>query len=374
MKGKPRLFIKRLFIILNVIAAIIYGLACVAPYLNPIRWWWIAFLGLGFAGILGTLILFIFFWLFTNPRYIAISLVAILLGWKSLAVFFAFHKSETFALKKEPGAIRVVHWNVARFVEWGRNNNAGSQKRLKMMEQLKAQKADILCLVEFFHSTDSIYYDNLDYIQEKLGYPYHYFSWEGDGWKQWVGEVIFSRYPIVDSGIMHYPRPSMPEALIYADIARGPDTFRVYTTHLQSFKFQPEDYRRIEQIKNREDNLLENSKSIFSKVKTATSLRSRQADIVKAEIAKSPYPFILTGDLNDVPNSYTYFTIRGDLQDVFLQKSLGIGRTFNSLSPTLRIDYILTTPQFKPLQFNRIPRDLSDHYMLAADLKLKTSP
>ena len=45
--------------------------------------------------------------------------------------------------------------------------------------------------------------------------------------------------------------------------------------------------------------------------------------------------------------SYTYFTVRGDMQDAFLKKGFGIGRTFSALSPTLRIDYIFADKNFK---------------------------
>jgi endonuclease/exonuclease/phosphatase family metal-dependent hydrolase len=58
------------------------------------------------------------------------------------------------------------------------------------------------------------------------------------------------------------------------------------------------------------------------------------------------------------------------MNDAFLQKGFGIGRTFSSLSPTLRIDYILTSKQFSVKQFNRVIKDYSDHYMIVADLKL----
>ena len=61
----------------------------------------------------------------------------------------------------------------------------------------------------------------------------------------------------------------------------------------------------------------------------------------------------MTGDLNDVPNSYTYFKVRGVFKDAFLEKGYGIGRTFRSLSPTLRIDYIFTDPRFKVQQLDR---------------------
>ena len=60
-----------------------------------------------------------------------------------------------------------------------------------------------------------------------------------------------------------------------------------------------------------------------------------------------------------------------DLEDAFLEKGFGVGRTYSFLSPTLRIDYILATKNFKVEQFNRFVRDYSDHYMLVADLKLE---
>jgi endonuclease/exonuclease/phosphatase family metal-dependent hydrolase len=59
------------------------------------------------------------------------------------------------------------------------------------------------------------------------------------------------------------------------------------------------------------------------------------------------------------------------MQDAFLKKGSGIGRTFSSISPTLRIDYIFTDSHFKIKQFNRIVKNYSDHYMLVADMELK---
>ncbi|HEY1872287.1 MAG TPA: endonuclease/exonuclease/phosphatase family protein, partial [Chitinophagaceae bacterium] len=98
--------------------------------------------------------------------------------------------------------------------------------------------------------------------------------------------------------------------------------------------------------------------------------RSLQANTAKEQIKQSRHPVIVCGDFNDIPNSYTYFTVRGKLRDAFLIKGSGIGRTFNSISPTLRIDYVLPSKEFEVLQFKRVVRNLSDHYMLVADLKL----
>lgn len=371
MAAKFSVFAKKFFLFLNILAAIVFLVSAFAPYLNPTEWWFISLLGLGFAFIFTIQVLFIIFWIILKPRYALISFLTLLVGWKSISVFFAVNTWKEFNYHKPKNSLRVVHWNVARFIEWSRNNNAGSQTRLKMMQQLKKQNADVLCLSEFFHSTNPVYYDNLDYVMKKLGYPFYYYSWDGDGADQWVGQAIFSKFPIVDSGIIRYPKPGMPESLIHADVVFNKDTIRFYTTHLQSVRFRKRDYESIEKIKNREDSILENSKNIFSKLKTGLIYRSRQADIVKNEIERSPYPYIITGDLNDVPNSYTYFTIKDGLQDAFLKKGFGIGRTYSYLSPTLRIDYVLATNDFEVQQFNREMKKYSDHYMLVADVKLK---
>jgi endonuclease/exonuclease/phosphatase family metal-dependent hydrolase len=365
-------FTRTLFVVLNILASVAFLLACLAPYLNPIKWWFVSLTGLGFAFIMVTLIAFIFFWLIFKPKWIFISIIPMLIGWKSITMFFAFHIPSKFDYDKPQGALRIAHWNVARFVEWRRNNNKGSQIRLRMMDQIRAQNADVLCLQEFFTSTDSIYYNNLSYVIKELGYPYYYFSKDNDGDKQWVGQIIFSRYPIIDSGMVRYPKPAMPESLIYADIAFNGDTIRLYTTHLQSVQFKKQDYEKIEEIKNTDGDVVGNSRSIFGKLKRGFIFRSKQAEIVKDVISTSPHPYVLTGDFNDVPNSYTYATIKGDqLQDAFLITGLGIGRTYSYIAPTLRIDYVFTTKDFTIKQFNRVLKNLSDHYMLVTDVQLK---
>jgi endonuclease/exonuclease/phosphatase family metal-dependent hydrolase len=363
---------KAVFLVFNILVSIAFLLACLASGLDPIKWWMIALLGLGFGFIVITLIAFILFWLVIKPRFILVSLVPMLIGYKSIAVFFGLQVSEKFNYQKPANVLRVAHWNVARFVEWKRNNNRGSQVRLKMMDQIKEQAADVLCMQEFFTSTDTAYYNNLQHLLKEVGYPYYYFAWRNDGDRQWFGNAIFSRYPIVDSGKINFPHELYPETLLHADIAFHKDTIRVYTTHLASLRFKKEDYETIEDIKDKQTVAIQSSKGIFGKVRRAMRQRKEQALMIKEVVSNDPYPSVLTGDFNDVPNSFAYATIKGDLyKDVFLQKGFGIGRTFNTISPTLRIDYILASKNFEVRQFNRIVRDLSDHYMLVADVELK---
>jgi endonuclease/exonuclease/phosphatase family metal-dependent hydrolase len=370
MASKFRLFTKRFFVVSNILLALVFLLSCLAPYLNPQQWWFISFLGLGFPFLLLAVIVSMCWWLFVKKKYALISAIALLLGIKSISVFFAFHRNNSFRTEKAPHTFRIATWNVARFIEMKRNNNKGSQTRLRMMEQIQDQNADILCMQEFFTSLAPDWYANLSYISKHFNYPYYCFSHDDDGDKHFFGNVIFSRYPIIDSGIIRYPRPALPESLVHADIKVNDDTIRVYTTHLQSLQLQPSDYEKINRIKEGDDGIVSNSKTIFSKLRTGISYRKLQVDVIEQVLGDSPHPMIFCGDLNDVPNSYTYFTVRGNMQDAFLKKGFGIGRTFTALSPTLRIDYIFAENKFRIDQFHRIVRNYSDHYMLVSDIEL----
>ncbi len=371
MASKFRIFTKRFFILLNYGVVFFFLLACLAPYLNPQTWWFISFLGIGFPFLLLAVIFFLVWWLFVKRKYALISGIALLLGFKSVNAFFALGFPKKFVAEKKPQTIRIATWNVARFIEMKRNSNKGSQIRLKMMDQIRQQNADIICLQEFFHSYDPTWYANLDYIRTKLNYPYHYFSHDMDGDKHFTGSVIFSRYPIIDSGLIRYPRPSLPEALVHADIRLNNRIIRVYTTHLQSLQFRKSDYEKIDKIKEGDEGLVNNSKTIFSKIKVGITNRMIQTDIIQQVLGDSPYPVVFCGDLNDIPNSYTYFKIRDGMQDAFLKKGFGIGRTFSAISPTLRIDYIFADNRFRVDQFKRVVKNYSDHYMLVSDLELK---
>jgi endonuclease/exonuclease/phosphatase family metal-dependent hydrolase len=204
----------------------------------------------------------------------------------------------------------------------------------------------------------------------KKRYKYFYFSKDytrNNGTYQ-SGCIIFSKYQIIDSGKIKFP---VAESLIYVDILKGEDTIRIFNTHLQSFKFKQNDYSDIEKIKEQDVKTIDASMNLFNKMGQAFKRRGPQAELVKKSLKSSPHPSIICGDFNDVPNSYTYFTIRNNWKDAFLQKGFGIGSSFTTLAPTLRIDYILTSPQFDIVTFDMIDEGLSDHVMLVSDVQLK---
>ncbi len=367
MARKVRSFFRQFFVIINSIIAIVFLIACLVPYLNPAIWWFMGLLGLSLPYLVILLIFFVFFWWVIKPVWSILPLLALGVGYKQLRVLFATHKYETFSVKKDSNHLRIVDWNIRSLEGLSTKADVKRRDRATIPETIMAQNPDVICLQEFNNSKTQ---NNLAPFKAK--YPYHYFSKDFKkislGYE--AGSIIFSKYPIVDSGRVQYPG-KRSESLIYVDVRTPLKVVRIFTTHLQSFKFDKDDYDDIERIKNTDEKVLPASKSILQKMKHAYTLRGVQANIVRNTLDLSDYPTIICGDFNDVPNSYTYFHIRQTWQDAFLATSLGIGRTYLALAPTLRIDYILPDNNFNIIQFDLVDEDLSDHLMLVCDLSLK---
>jgi endonuclease/exonuclease/phosphatase family metal-dependent hydrolase len=375
MAGGLRKFTKRSFIIANIIVVFFFLLACLSPYLNPAQWWFMGFLGIGFPILFFLTLAFLLFWLFAKPKLSLISFVAILFAMKNISNVLAFNIAEKDWSVKEEGALRIMTWNIRRFIPVGKEHLEEVKEINRYKEVIAKYNPDVLCLEEYFTGLNVNYPDNEQTIRN-MGYHYKSFSidytwWFGNGTVV-SGPVIFSKYPLVDSGRLSFATSGYSsESLVYASVKKGGDTIKVICTHLQSFTFTAKDYRSIEKIKNRDDSALDATMGIVKKMKKAFQLRGEQADEIKKFADESGEPEIIAGDFNDVPNSYAYHSLLGDRNDAFLQTGFGFGRTYTGFFPTLRIDFFLTDPRVEILQFRRIEKKLSDHYPLVMDVRVK---
>lgn len=367
---------KRIFIIVNICVVILFLLACANRFLHPAKWWMISLLGLGFPFLLAANILYVLFWTVFRSKWAFLSLVSIIVGYSNIRALVGFH-GQDFQVKKTTGAIRILSWNVMSFDEYARDVRLSTSHRVEMMNFINAYQPDILCFQEFMEPNYKRFYSNANDLV-KLGYKYFFFvaDYERKNKRFQIGVAIFSKFPISDSTRIQYGGPKKyraAESLISADIEVDNQKIRVFTTHLQSVLLQKSDYRHVEIIKNAEDSMIEASRSLVKKLKLGYALRGDQVNTVRKELDESPYPEIICGDFNDVPNSYTYFRVRGDRRDAFVEKGRGLGRTFVNISPTLRIDYIMADRRFEVLQYKRFVLPYSDHYPVMCDLRLSTA-
>ena len=133
-------------------------------------------------------------------------------------------------------------------------------------------------------------------------------------------------------------------------------------------KFNPVNLQYIDNPTIESETDIEKSKNILGKFKRGFLRRKLQADRIKEEIDKSPFPVIVCGDFNDVPNSYAYETIGKNLQNSFEKKGVGLGRTFSGIASSLRIDNIFVDQHYEVNQYVRIAKKLSDHFPIITDI------
>ena len=343
---------------------------CLVPFVNTGTEWYFALPGLAFPLLLLVSLLFVILWILLKSKWLWISVIVILLGLQQILAVFSFHLPKQFDLARKENTLRILHWNVE---SWGADLDRinGGRKSFKpdMMDLIKHQNADVLCFQEYSDLKKSE--DSLSNVSEikKLGFPYYLVvPTDTSSRRITKGVAIFSKYPIFNSGIFSYGKHTKAEHLIFVDINNGKDTFRIFTTHLQSVRFETKDYESLNNLKRIRDPGYHDSRDVVSKLRKGYIFRYEQAQMVKQKIGESPCPVIITGDFNDVPNSNTYFTIRGNLQDAFLKKGYWIGGTYRYISPTLRIDFILADKKFKVNQFRVIHVPYSDHYPIETDL------
>ena len=372
---------KKFFIISNIIAAVLYIAGCYGEFSFKLGWPF-GFLPLAAFYLFILLVLFIVFWLFVKRGWSLISLIAIIITVKPLSHIIPFRSSSQFDVMAKAEDIRVMSWNVAQFDLLYYKKKP--EKRDDMMALINKYKPDIACFQEMVAADTLVNLNNSYYRRysffsvfeyaEKLNFPQYFFSYDfrNDFLNhQHFGTIIFSRYPIINKQIITIPPYDYNSNFQYADIVKDGDTIRVFNIHLQSLKFTDGNRAFIDDptLETKQD--IKRSKSVIGKFKHGFLRRQAQVEKVKEEIDKSPYPVILCGDFNDVPNSYAYQTIGENLQNAFAEKGSGLGRTFTSIAPTLRIDNIFVSPSFTVSQFVRLPVMLSDHFPIITDLGKK---
>lgn len=349
-----------------------------ASYINPNSFWQLSFIGFAFPVVLLINVFFLLFWLTLRKRFAFIPLIAILLCWKFILSTFAIHKPSE---ANEQG-IKLMTWNVKNFDLYNWSHNMETRRR--MMDLIRKENPDILCMQEFYNNNQLFH--NLNYIRDSLGYKYSYFhpavelykltkfKTPKNGWQdglldqQW-GVVTFSKFPITDTGRIAF-NGGLANECVFTDININGKPVRLYNVHFQSIHLGYDDYATLDSLQGPAQTNWSSIKKIMRKMKLAYSKRSWQANAVKASMDEYKGAKILCGDFNDVPVSYTYKTVIGDLQDAFVEKGRGFGATFANKLSIFRIDYTLFDPDITIHSYKSIHRELSDHYPVIVTFSL----
>lgn len=338
-----------MFRLLNLVVCTLTFASYLGSYLHPYTFWPFAFLGLFFPLLALANVGWIGYWLLTqkHKRWAWMSAVTLLAGWPHLGGLFGIHVA---SLAKQEG-IRVLSYNVRRFQPY-KEESKSMISAAEWRENLEAYQPDILCVQEYDRSTKLEPAD----ICREVGLP-HQFRIKGNE----LG--IFSRFPIEHSESHLF---NNLYGYQFADISMDGRMVRVFNVHLQSNGITGIASRVAENGSFGEKRTWLDIRGMLSRYRKAARVRTEQTALIMKALQESPYPVLLCGDLNDVPQSYVYHQLNSLLDDAFKKAGWGIGITYAGPIPGLRIDTILVDSVLK-IKSCRIGRtEFSDHHPVLA--------
>lgn len=303
-------------------------------YVPPKIFPWFNLLSLGFPILIIGYVLFTFFWIFS---------------WKKRAFVFMFlglfflnpvkrwinYSSES----KETANLKIVSFNI-------KGGKFGIQE---IQDYIKQQNPDIVLLQE-----DSG-------LEHKLGTLH----------KDFESPLVstYSKYKTLNhkelfAGMYNDQFNAYAE---YSDIQINGKIFRVVNFYLQPFKFE----KSMVKLNGDGEDDKKKVKDIVKRLIPTFKAHQEQVNMIKESIENSPYPVIVAGDFNAVPNSYEYYSVSKGLKDAFFEVGKGSGTTFHDYKYPLRIDYIFTSESIKPVSY-KVDRTvkLSDHFPVIATFKI----
>ncbi len=370
---------KVLWIAITVLAVLIFLLTSATAYTSPLHLPFATLLSIGYLPILALYIIVVTVWFLKNKRIAIVLILLLFAGYKNLSSTVGVNVfKSSWKEAKEKGTIRIMSWNVNRFGNPYTSKDSTNSIRQQMLRFIKEQQPDILCLQDFKMSeivgTNQTYFvDNIGDILEagkfqQFFYPFYY-EYNGFNYCDKFGVAIFTKLPIIDTGSFSNEGQLQEEKTGFIDLQFESKRLRVFTSHLSSFSIWPKDNAGIKYLEG--DSSKIKTRNIVSKLNYLGKLHAREAEVIKTHLNKSPFPVLFMGDLNSVPSSYVYHKLSNNLSDAFLTNDYGIGGTYNTIFPKLRIDVMLHSKSFKVVQFIRPANNLSDHYPIIADIRWK---
>ena len=303
------------------------------PYFN--------FISIGFPILFVLNLLFIIYWLFISWRHFFIIVIL------SLGIVYPFYLSyPVYNPKKESKEISnlsVMTFNSHGFQEDGTK------------ELVENNLADIMLFQESRESSQKKW-------SETQLKDYH---------KKYFGLLtIYSKYPIIDSGVIESVDSTSIGKAAYADIDLGFGTIRFINLYMHPMQIKKELVKDVINSNTREE-IETSGKLIENKLVDGMKMHEKQFETLIPQILNSPYPIILGTDLNSTPGSYEYEMLNRYLVDSYIQKGEGNGTTFHGFKFPIRIDYLFHSKGIEVINAKVIRKKFSDHYPLFVEYQIK---
>nr|WP_262908375.1 endonuclease/exonuclease/phosphatase family protein [Chryseobacterium sp. X308] len=295
-------------------------------YVPPKIFPWFNLLSLGFPVLMILYIILTIFWVLSWKKRAFVFMLA------GLAFMNPVKRWVNYSDQKGNAEIKVISFNT----------RAGRIGNKEVGPYLKSQDADVILL------------------QEDAGIKYQF-----DGYQKanpGGGLTILTKHKIINQQIIDPQDEEVRIPGVLADIEIKGKTYRFIDVYLNPFRFQKDMVR----LNGNTDTDEQKIKDVVKRLIPTFKKHQDQVALIRAVIDNSPYPVILTGDFNSVPNSYEYYHLSDGLDDAFLTAGKGSATSFHDYKFPIRIDYIFSSKSLKAISYE-IDRSvsISDHYPVA---------
>jgi hypothetical protein len=186
---------------LNAFFAFTLLLSYLAVHINPDDFALPAFFGLAYPYLLLINIILVIIWTMLLRFEALISVVVIAIGFTHFLNYIQLFKPAG----DKTGTFKVLSYNVRLFNYF--ETGSGSTSEKKVLEFLKSQQPDILCLQEFFVLGNPALAEGI--VKNALGGKYYsHLKILGSGKNRNYGIATFSKYPIIHKGEIIHPGSS----------------------------------------------------------------------------------------------------------------------------------------------------------------------
>ena len=353
-----RKLIKLLFLTVTIASIFLLLLSPLAWYVSPHRTSIFSFVGLAFPITLTANVVCLILWLLLKKRKVALVIgIALIICYKPIITLFPLN------IKKQTvpeNSLKVLSYNVMGFMRESKKNSAHP-----LLEYIAKTDADIVCLQEYMISKTGISLLTQSDVNKILHkYPYRSITGlEYSGKYHTYGLACFSKYPIIDTHEFRF-KSSYNGAALYTLDVNG-ETYLVSNNHLESNKISSSDKKLYSEFLTKIDSptALKVTSNIKRRMGRGYTKRATQVQQISDYISQKEYDkLIVCGDFNDMPISYAYKKMKGDLSDAYASTGFGPGITYHENLFLFRIDYILHSKNLKAHKTTVDRVKFSDHY------------
>lgn len=335
----------KLVFILNSLAALALLMSYLLPLIPPKSFPLLSVLSLGVPVLIILNFIFLVYWILRLKRQFLLSLIILLAGYKYVNRFIELGGEDEAT---SPADFSIMSYNVRMFNEYKWSDRKDIPKQITAF--VKEKNPDILCVQEHFVGATDL----------SRMYPFEYIELKEKNSE--FGSAIFSKFPIINKQSLNFPQDGNNNAIYVDVVINKKDTVRIFNVHFQSLNIKP----GIDDLQK------EDSKKLLGRIGYGFSLQQDQAEMLLPVVQKTPYRKMIAGDFNNTAFSYIYNLLKteADLNDAFMQKGGGFGKSFNLNYFPLRIDFMLLGDGLKATEFHRFKIDYSDHFPILSKISL----